>query len=116
MATADNKGQVNTAIYAKPHVFDDSTVGFIIRDRLSRKNLLENGNASYLFYEKGSSFKGLRLKLLLLGESNDQNLISELSRRPKTSGNLYTDESRFLVTFSVDKCLSLIGGEEVGIQ
>jgi len=116
MATADNTGQVNTAIYAKPHIFDDSTVAFIMRDRLTRKNLLENGHASYLFYENGPSYKGLRLQVKLVDESNDQELINRLSRRSGGSGDTTADESRFLLRFSVEKCLSLIGGKEVGIQ
>ena len=116
MATADNKGQVNTAIYAKPHIFDDSTVGFIMRDRLTRKNLLENGHASYLFHENGTTYNGLRLKMKLVGESNDQELIAKLSRRSESSGDLTANEPRFLVSFSVEKCLSLIGGKEVEIQ
>ncbi len=116
LATADEKGNVNTAIYAKPHVFDDSTLGFIMRDRLTRKNLLENGYASYLFHESGPSYKGVRLKLQLLGESNDQELVAKLSRRNKEPGNSISDEQRFLVKFSVEKGVALIGGESVEIQ
>ena len=35
IATANDEGHVNTAIYAKPHIFNDSTLGFIMRDRLT---------------------------------------------------------------------------------
>ncbi len=116
MATADRIGHVNTAIYARPHIFDDLTVGFIMRDRLTRKNLRENGYASYLFYEHGSRYKGMRLKLKLLGEINDPELISNLSRRNNGSADLPAEEPRFLVNFSVENCLALIGGKEVEIQ
>jgi len=116
IATADKKGNVNTAIYAKPHIFDDSTVGFIMRDRLTRQNLLENGHASYLFYQHGTSYKGLRLKVKLLSESTDQELITRLSRRSNGPGDATATEPRFLLKFSVEKCLSLIGGKEVDFQ
>jgi len=116
LATADEAGNVNTAIYAKPHVFDDSTIGFIMRDRLSRKNVLENGYASYLFHQSGPSFQGVRLKLRFLGESTDQDLLSSLSRRSKNAGDSTSNEQRFLVKFMVEKGLSLIGGEDVVIQ
>jgi hypothetical protein len=37
LATSDSGGKVSTAIYARPHVLEDSTVAFIMRNRLSRK-------------------------------------------------------------------------------
>jgi hypothetical protein len=116
LATADRAGNVNTAIYARPHVFDDATLGFIMRDRLSRKNLLESGHASYLFLENGGSYKGLRLKLKFLDESTDPELLSRLSRRSQHAGNSTPDEQRFLVKFMVERGFSLIGGEDVEIQ
>ena len=115
-ASADKNGIVNTAIYARPHIFDDATLGFIMRHRLSRKNIHENGNASYLFIEKGDSYKGARLRLKLIGETTDHALLSNVPRSHGTDGDNATAEQRFLVTFSVEKCFSLIGGEEIAIQ
>jgi hypothetical protein len=116
LATADKNGIVNTAIYARPHVFDDSTLAFIMRDRLSRKNLLENGHASYLFHESGASFKGVRLRLKLIGESTNHELLSKVSRSHGGDRDIPPDEPRFLVTFSLEKCFTLIGGQEIEID
>jgi hypothetical protein len=116
LATADKNGVVNTAIYARPHVFEDSTLGFIMRDRLSRKNLLENGHASYLFLENEGPYKGVRLRLNLIGESTDHELLSNISRSHGGKRDKPADEQRFFVTFSLEKCFSLIGGEEIEVE
>ena len=42
MATADGEGRTNAAIYSRPHVFDDGTWAFIMRDRLTHHNLQSN--------------------------------------------------------------------------
>ena len=112
LETADQAGNVNTAIYARPQVHGDSTLKFIMRDRLSRKNILENGHASYLFYENGKPYKGLRLKLQLIGESADAELLQVPSRSDVTGGST-SEDKRFLVEFSIEKCFSLIGGQEL---
>ena len=116
LATADDNGKVNTAIYARPHVFDDKTVAFIMRDRLSRQNLLKNGSANYLFIESGAAYKGVRLGLKLIDESTDPELIASLSRRILAGKEYSADEARFVVRFSVEKGLALVGGDEIIIE
>ena len=69
MATADAKGIVNQAVFARPHCMDDGTVSFIMPNRLTRKNLQENPHAAYLFMEKGPGYKGKRLYLTKVRES-----------------------------------------------
>ncbi|MGB3209544.1 MAG: pyridoxamine 5'-phosphate oxidase family protein [Desulforhopalus sp.] len=116
LATADENGKVNTAIYARPHVFDDSTVGFVMRDRLTRQNLLKNGNANYMFIESGPAYKGMRLGLKFLGESTDSELIASLAKRKSAERQCNTEEARFLVSFSVEKGLALVGGDEITLE
>ena len=113
LATADDEGKVNTALYARPHVFDNQTVGFIMRDRLSRQNLLKNSSANYLFLEAGAGYKGMRLGLTMIDESTDPELISSLSKRKMTGKEYSADEARFVVRFAVEKGLALVGGDEI---
>ena len=113
LATADDKGKVNTAIYARPHILDDKTVAFVMRDRLSRQNLLRNGSANYLFLESGAGYKGIRLGLTMLDESTDPELLATLSKRKMAEKEDNKDEARFVVRFSVDKGLALVGGDEI---
>jgi hypothetical protein len=107
LSTADREGKVNSAVYARPHVFEDGTIGFIMRDRLSHANLSINPHAAYLFREKGSGYKGLRLHLTKTHEESGTPLVKELCRRCKIVD--YPDAVRFLVVFSIDKQLPLIG-------
>jgi hypothetical protein len=113
LSTADNEGHVNAAVYARPHCFDDGTVGFIMPDRLTHANLQSNGHAAYLFREKpepgGQQYAGVRIYLSKVREDEDQERIAKLRRRT------YGDErdGRYLVIFNVEKVLPLVGtGEE----
>jgi hypothetical protein len=49
IATADAKGKVGMAVYARPHFVSEKTAVFIMADRLMHKNLQVNPSASYLF-------------------------------------------------------------------
>jgi hypothetical protein len=110
ISTSNNSGEVNSAIYAKPHVIGNNRIAFIMRDRLTRKNVLENPLAHYMFIEHEHGFHGIRMTLTMLEESQDQERIKALSRRPAGSGS--DEAERFLVTFAVSKVLMLVRGEE----
>lgn len=114
ISTSNKKGEVNSAVYATPHVTDKDTVSFIMRDKLTRANLQENAKASYLFIEHDHGFKGVRLYITMTGEVNDKEVIENLSRR--ASAGEGENSERFLVSFSVDKALKLIGGEEIELH
>ncbi len=40
MSTADATGKVDAAIYARPHIMEDGTLAFIMRDRLTHNKQL----------------------------------------------------------------------------
>ena len=110
IATADAKGKVGMAVYARPHFVSEKTAAFIMADRLMHKNLQENPSASYLFVEEGPGYKGKRLYLTKIKEEKDSELVSQLRRK----GGCPVDESykqgqRFVVYFKVNKVLPLIG-------
>ena len=111
LSTADEHGRVNAAVYARPHCFEDGTVGFIMPDRLTHANLQSNGRAAYLFRQdaeaEGRRYVGVRLYLKKVGESDDQQQIAKL-RRPAPTGD---GTDRHLVIFEVDEQLPLIGTE-----
>ena len=108
LATADDKGKVDAAVYAKPHVMDESTVAFIMADRLTHHNLQTNSHAAYLFREEGPGYRGTRLFLTKLREEQDSDLLYSLRRR--TSPAVREEgQPRFLVFFQVDHILPLIG-------
>jgi hypothetical protein len=108
LATADGDGKVNCAVYARPHVMEDGSLAFIMRDRLTHKNIQSNPYASYLFREDGQGYKGKRIYLTKIREEENPPLIDSLSRRPY-SPDPSTEESKFLVYFKLEKERPLIG-------
>lgn len=115
MSTCDGQGEVNSAIYSRPHVAGKEEVTFIMLDRRSHANLMANRHACYLFLEEGHSYQGLRLYLTFLEENTDQELIRSMSRRPKRPDE-GEQERKFLVRFRVDKALNLLGGERKELE
>lgn len=108
LATADSSGKVDAAIYSRPHFLEENTLAFIMRDRLTHHNLQSNPSATFLFVEEGSCSAGKRLFLTKVREENNPDLINTIKRRK------YTDEKEellYLVYFSLEKELPLIGGE-----
>jgi len=106
LATANSEGEVDAAVYARPHVMEDGTIAFIMRDRLTHHNLQSNPNATFLFKEEGPGYKGIRLFLTMVREEENTELLESLRKRQYIEGK---DESRFLVFFKLDRYLPLIG-------
>ena len=111
LSTADKAGKVGTAVYSRPHVMDDGTLAFIMRDRLSHKNVTENPRAAYLFVEAGNGYKGKRLFLTKVREEQDSELLYELRRRTYPPEKDPRDP-KFLVFFELDEVLPLVGTGE----
>ena len=109
LATAGRDGKVNSAVYGRPHVMEDGSFAFIMRDRLTYKNLQSNPHATYLFKENGSGYKGKRIYLTKIREEENSSLIDSLSRRTYPS-DADSKESRFLVYFKLERERPLIGG------
>ena len=110
LATSDSDGKVNIAIYSKPHFTEEGSLAFIMRDRLSHHNLQSNPHAAYMFIEQDSSYEGIRLHLEKIKESRDEDLIASMTRRNLSPEEDKAAGEKFLVYFSVDKVLPLIGG------
>lgn len=111
LSTADSDGKVNAAIYAKPHFMEDGTIAMIMNDRLTHANIKVNPHAAFLFMEEGKGFKGKRLWLTMVREEEDSDLLYELKRR-KYPNKPETGGPKFLVFFTVDKVLPLVGPGE----
>lgn len=116
MATSDKNGVVDTAIYSKPHVKGKDEVAFVMRDRLTHKNLQGNKHANYLFIEEGGGYSGVRLFLTKIGESSDRELIASMTRRHLSPEDDRLLGEKYLLYFKVDRALALIGGNEIAID
>ena len=112
LSTADVNGEVNGAVYSKPHFLGNGLLSFITHDKLTRHNLLSNPQANYLFIERAEGYKGLRIYMEQVEEVQDSELIESLSKRTGKK----TEESapsRFLISFRVKKVLNLVGDTEL---
>ena len=110
LATSDDSGKVDAALYARPHFMEDGTVAFIMADRLTHANLQSNPHAAYLFIESGEGYSGKRLYLSKTGEKQDDDLVAQICRRCNYA--MYgKDLTRYVVFFSIDKELPLVGSE-----
>jgi hypothetical protein len=108
LATAGRSGEVDIAIYSRPHVMEDGTLAFGMTDRLTHANLGENPHAVYAFNEKG--YKGMRLYLEKVSEETEGSLLEKIRKRadevvcPGTG-----DAIKYVVYFRVTKDLPLVG-------
>lgn len=106
LATADSSGKVDAAIYSRPHFLEADQLAFIMRDRLTHQNLTSNPHATFLFIENGPGYKGKRLFLKKVKEEENPELVGKIKRRRYTDDK---QEPRFLVYFTLEKQLPLIG-------
>ncbi len=116
LATADAQGNVDLALYARPHVVSDDEVIFIMGDHVSHNNITVNPHAAYLFLERGEpgrgqegpGYKGVRLYLTRTTEEADPQKIEALRRKGR-KGHESDGRQKFLVYFKVDRTRRLVG-------
>jgi len=116
LATADKDGMVDAAIYSRPHVFEDGTVAFLMRERLTYHNIQANLYATYLFIEEGAGYSGIRLYLKKIKEDNDPDLIAMMTRSWLSPQEDKAKGPKHLVHFKIEKILQLIGSEQADIK
>lgn len=107
LSTSDAEGNVNAALYSRPHVFEDGSIAFIMNNKLSYRNLQENPKAAYLFIESNSMRDGIRLYLKKIREEENKEIIENL-RRHGTSENDAPEKKLFLVYFKIVRTRPLV--------
>lgn len=113
LATADSKGNVDVAVYSRPHFIDENTIAYIMRDRLTHENLQSNPQAAFLFMESGEKYTGKRLYLTKIKEETDPEAIKKIQwRKTYKDPDDEPNVKRFLVYFKIDRVLPLIGDKE----
>lgn len=112
LSSADREGKCTAAIYSKPRIMDDNTLAFIMRERLTYRNIRDNPHAAYMFIESNPGYQGIRLFLTKIREDNDPNTIARMTRRNLTPEEDREKGPKHLVIFRVDMILPLIGAGE----
>ena len=109
LATANKDGEVDAAIFATPHILEENTIAFIMRARLTHKNLQSNPHAMYLFMEEGGFYKGVRLFIKKIKEDSDPELIAAMTRRHLPPDEDKAKGPKYIVYFEITRTLPLIG-------
>lgn len=115
LATADGEGKVDAAVYARPHFTAADELAFIMADRLTHHNLQQNPKAAYLFMEDGEQYRGRRLFLTKIKESEDPAVIESMLRRgccDYCADDSKPQGKRFAVYFKLDQVRPLVGSGE----
>jgi hypothetical protein len=107
LATSSKDGDINIAIYAKPHMIDENTLAFVMRNRRSYANLQSNPKAAYLYIEKDGGYLGKRLHLTKIREDNDPELVDAVRRKQRTHTGPDSDST--LVYFTIDEIRPAVG-------
>lgn len=109
LATADSDGNVDLAIYARPHMTDEQTIVLIMSDKLSHTNLQTNPKAAYMFIEKTKGYAGKRLYLQKIRDDNDAELVQSIRRHKRYDQEGETESKSSAVYFKVNKIRPLVG-------
>ena len=113
LATASIDGKVDIAVYSRPHILEDGSIAFIMRERLTYANMQENDSATFAFLEDGGGYNGIRLFLRKIAEDSNEELIAAMTRRHLSSEEDAAKGPKHIVYFQVDKILTLVGGDEL---
>jgi hypothetical protein len=109
LSTADSEGNVDSAIYAVPHMVDDETLVLVMSDKLSHANLQTNSKAAYMFIEKAPGYRGRRLYLQKIREEDDPELVQSIRRRKRYDQEGEAVSGSSAVYFKVVKIRPLVG-------
>lgn len=80
ISTVSVDGTVNSAIYARPRVIDETTLVWGMTDRSTFRNVAATGRAAYLFKTDAPGFSGIRLTLELIRTEEDGPLLAEIKQ------------------------------------
>jgi hypothetical protein len=111
LATSDEKGKVDAAIYARPYVIDEKIIALSMMERRSYSNVMANPNACFLFMERGEGYKGYRFYLKQKGEETDEDNIKMLKKMHNIM-DMPANEKKHLVYFVIKQVRPLIGDKQ----
>ena len=78
MSTSSSDGRVNNAVYARPHVIDETTLVWGMADKRTYQNLTRNRHAAFLFKTSSPGFSGVRLGLDLIKTEEEGELLATI--------------------------------------
>jgi len=103
MSTSSSDGKVNSAVYARPHVIDETTLVWGMTDKRTYQNLTRNRHAAFLFKTSSPGFSGVRLALELIRTEESGDLLATIKQNAEEivgpgAGTAVTHAAWFRVT------------------
>lgn len=80
LSTSSPDGKVNSAVYARPHVIDETTLVWGMTDKRTYQNLTRNRHAAFLFKTISPGFSGVRLALELIKTEESGELLETIKK------------------------------------
>jgi hypothetical protein len=80
MSTSSSEGKVNNAVYARPHIINETTLVWGMTDKRTYQNLTRNRHAAFLFKTNGPGFNGVRLALELIKTEEAGDLLETIKK------------------------------------
>jgi hypothetical protein len=108
IATASKDGEVNTAVYALPHVVDAETVAWGMTDGRTWNNVRQNPHAAYVYFAPGEGFRGARLTLSLLRTEDSGEMLARIRQRTAATSPANPEAVRHVAYFKVDETRPLV--------
>ena len=106
LSTANQKGEVNVAVFGSPQMIDENTVVMGIGKNRSLANLRENPHAVFIVVEPGKTvmdWKGARVYLEVVRIEEEGDLFNRLVEQVRTvAGNEAAAGIRAAVTFRIE--------------
>ncbi len=81
MATASKNGEVNTAVYAVPHIVDGETLAWGMTDGRTWNNVRENPNAAYTYFAAGEGYRGVRIGMSFVRSEDSGEMLEKIRER-----------------------------------
>lgn len=108
IATASKEGEVNTAVYALPHVVDAETVAWGMTDGRTWNNVRQNPHAAYVYFAPGDGFHGARLTLSLLRTEDSGEMLARIRKRTAAASAGSPEAVKHVAYFRVDETRPLV--------
>jgi hypothetical protein len=80
LSTSSADGKVNSAVYARPLVINETTLVWGMTDKRTYENLTHNRHAAFLFKTSSAGFSGVRLGLELIRTEEQGDLLAIIKK------------------------------------
>ncbi len=112
LATADDKGKVDNAVFSALQMVDENTVMMAIGDNRSYANLKINPQAAYIFFEPAESpydWRGARVYMRVADSAEAGPVFDQMVAMVRQmAGDQAADNVKATITFSIEEARPLI--------